>query len=72
MSINIDNELWEEIDHTSKTQNDYNKSELTEKALKLWLKNKQEELMVKGYKEMAQDEMTWILLNYRLAPRKKL
>jgi metal-responsive CopG/Arc/MetJ family transcriptional regulator len=54
LSITIDNNLWEEVEKTSRTKK-YSKSRLTEEALKLWFKKEREELMAEGYKDMARE-----------------
>jgi len=54
LSITIDNNLWEEVEKTSRTKK-YSKSRLTEEALKLWFKKEREELMAEGYKDMASE-----------------
>jgi metal-responsive CopG/Arc/MetJ family transcriptional regulator len=55
LSITIDNKILEEIEKTTKARN-FSKSKLTEEALKLWLKKNTEELMARGYKEMAKED----------------
>ena len=55
LSITIDNKLLEEVEKTSKTQK-FSKSKLTEEALKLWFQKDREELMAKGYQEMAEED----------------
>ncbi|HNR64984.1 MAG TPA: hypothetical protein PKJ95_01680 [Atribacterota bacterium] len=59
LSITIDNRLWKEVDQTSRTKK-YSKSRLTEEALKLWFKKEREDLMAKGYKEMAEEGQRFI------------
>ena len=59
LSITIDNKLWKEVDQTSRAKK-YSKSRLTEEALKLWFKKEREELMAKGYKEMAGEGQRFI------------
>jgi len=55
LSITVDYKLLEEIEKASKVHH-FSKSRLTEEALKLWFKKNTEELMAKGYKEMAEGD----------------
>ena len=55
LSITVDYKLLEEIEKASKVHH-FSKSRLTEDALKLWFKKNTEELMAKGYKEMAKED----------------
>lgn len=55
LSITIDYKLLEEIEKASKGHH-FSKSRLTEEALKLWFKKNTEELMARGYKEMAKED----------------
>jgi len=55
LSITIDYKLLEEIEKASKVHH-FSKSRLTEEALKLWFKKNTEELMARGYKEMAKED----------------
>ena len=55
LSITIDNKILEKIENISKVHN-LSKSSLTEEALKLWFKKNTEELMARGYKEMAEED----------------
>lgn len=55
LSITIDNKILEKIENISKVHN-LSKSRLTEEALKLWFKKNTEELMAKGYQEMAEED----------------
>jgi len=55
LSITIDNKILEEIEKTTKASN-FSKSKLTEEALKLWFKKNTEELMARGYKDMAKED----------------
>jgi len=55
LSITIDNKILEKIENISKVHN-LSKSRLTEEALKLWFKKNTEELMARGYKEMAEED----------------
>ena len=55
LSITIDYKLLEEMEKASKVHH-FSKSRLTEEALKLWFKKNTEELMAKGYEEMAKED----------------
>lgn len=55
LSITIDNKILEKIENISKVHN-LSKSRLTEEALKLWFKKNTEELMARGYQEMAEED----------------
>ena len=55
LSITVDYKLLEEIEKASKIHH-FSKSRLTEEALKLWFKKNTEELMARGYKEMAEGD----------------
>jgi len=55
LSITIDYKLLEEMEKASKVHH-FSKSRLTEDALKLWFKKNTEELMARGYKEMAKED----------------
>ncbi len=55
LSITIDNKILEKIENISKVYN-LSKSRLTEEALKLWFKKNTEELMARGYQEMAEED----------------
>ena len=59
LSITIDNNLWEEVEKTSRTKK-YSKSRLTQEALKLWFKKEREELMAEGYKDMAREAQDFV------------
>lgn len=54
-SVTIDHEVLEAVDKASKTFH-MAKSRLAQEALTLWLKNRTEELMARGYVEMASDD----------------
>ena len=62
LSVTIDYKLLEEIEKASKI-NHFSKSRLTEEALKLWFKKNTEELMAKGYKEMAKEDQEFAELS---------
>ena len=55
LSVTIDNRILEEIEKVSQARN-FSKSQLTEEALKFWFKKHTEELMAKGYQEMAEED----------------
>jgi metal-responsive CopG/Arc/MetJ family transcriptional regulator len=55
LSITVDYKLLEKIEKASKVHHS-SKSRLTEEALKLWFKKNTEELMARGYKEMAKED----------------
>jgi metal-responsive CopG/Arc/MetJ family transcriptional regulator len=62
LSITIDNKILEELERTTKAHK-FSKSQLTEEALKLWFKKHTEELMAKGYKEMAKEDQEFAELS---------
>lgn len=55
LSVTIDEELLGAVNKASKESN-MGKSKLAQEALKLWLKKRTEDLMAKGYVEMAQED----------------
>jgi hypothetical protein len=55
VSLTIDEDLYEAIEKASKTLN-LAKSQLAQKAFRLWLKKETEDLMAKGYEEMAEED----------------
>jgi len=55
ISLTIDAKILEDVEKASKTFN-MAKSHLAQEALKLWLRKKNEELMAKGYAEMAEED----------------
>jgi len=55
ISVTIDEEILVAIEKASKTFN-MAKSHLTQEAFRLWLKKKTEELMARGYIEMAKED----------------
>ncbi len=55
LSITINYKLLEKMEKASKIHR-FSKSRLTEEAIKLWFKKNTEELMAKGYKEMAKED----------------
>ncbi len=62
LSITIDNKMLEKIENISKVHN-LSKSRLTEEALKLWFKKNTEELMARGYQEMAEEDQEFTELD---------
>jgi metal-responsive CopG/Arc/MetJ family transcriptional regulator len=55
LSITIDYKLLEEMEKASRLHH-FSKSRLAEEAIKLWFKKNTEELMARGYKEMAKED----------------
>ncbi len=55
VSLTIDGDLYMSIEKAAKTFN-IAKSHLAQEAFRLWLKNKTEEIMAKGYEEMANED----------------
>mgnify|MGYP006303151951 CR=1 FL=1 len=55
LSITIDEDVFEAVEEASKAEH-MAKSRLAEDAFKLWLKTKTQELMAKGYEEMAEED----------------
>jgi hypothetical protein len=55
VSLTIDEDLYAAIEKASKTLN-MAKSQLAQKAFRLWLKAETEVLMAKGYEEMAEED----------------
>ena len=55
VSLTIDEDLYEAIEKASKTLKRA-KSQLAQEALRLWLKKETEDLMAKGYEEMADED----------------
>ncbi|PIP47118.1 MAG: hypothetical protein COX16_06115 [Deltaproteobacteria bacterium CG23_combo_of_CG06-09_8_20_14_all_51_20] len=55
LSVTIDRETLEAIDSASRACR-ISRSRLAQEALKLWLKKSTEELMAKGYEEMATED----------------
>ena len=64
LSITIDNKLLEEVEKVAKAQK-FSKSQLTAKALKLWFKKNQEELMAEGYRAMAKEDQDFMELTLK-------
>jgi len=55
ISVTIDEEMLEAIEKASRTFN-MAKSHLAQEAFRLWLKKKTEELLARGYIEMAKED----------------
>ena len=63
ISVTIDAELLEAVDHASKTYN-MPKSHMAQEAFALWLKMKTEQLMAKGYSETAEEDKEFAELSF--------
>jgi hypothetical protein len=55
LSLTVDNEIFDAIEHASKTYN-MAKSHIVQRAVELWLRKETEALMAKGYEEMAEED----------------
>lgn len=55
VSLTLDEDLCAEIEKAAKTLN-MPKSQLAQKAFRLWLEKETEALMAKGYEEMAKED----------------
>jgi len=55
VSLTIDEDLYLSIEKAAKTF-EIAKSHLAQEAFRLWLKNKTEEIMAKGYEDMASED----------------
>ena len=55
VSLTIDESLYADIEKASKTFN-MAKSQLAQKAFRLWLKKETETLMAQGYEEMGEED----------------
>jgi len=55
VSLTIDEALYADIEKASKTLN-LAKSQLAQRAFRLWLKKETDALMAKGYEEMAEED----------------
>ena len=58
ISLTIDEDLYEAIEKASTTLN-LAKSRLAQEAFRLWLKKETEDLMARGYEEMAEEDNTF-------------
>ncbi len=63
LSVTIDAEILEAIETASKTYH-MAKSQLAQEALKLWLKKRTQELMTRGYAEMAEEDREFAELSF--------
>jgi len=64
VSLTLDEELCAEIEKASKTLN-MAKSQLAQKAFRLWLTKETEALMAKGYEEMAEEDKVFADLTFQ-------
>ncbi len=58
ISLTIDEDLYAAIEKASTTLN-LAKSRLAQEAFRLWLKKETEDLMARGYEEMAEEDNTF-------------
>ena len=63
LSVTIDKEVLEAVENASKTYH-MAKSQLAQEALKLWLKRRTQELLAKGYTEMAEEDREFAELSF--------
>lgn len=63
LSVTIDKEVLEAVENASKTYH-MAKSQLAQEALKLWLKKRTQELLAKGYTEMAEEDREFAELSF--------
>ena len=63
LSVTIDEETLVAIDKASKAYH-MPKSRLAQEAFKLWLKKQTQELMAKGYEEMAKEDKEFAKLSF--------
>ncbi len=68
VSLTIDEDLYEAIEKASKTLN-LAKSQLAQKAFRLWLKKETEDLMAKGYEEMAAEDKVFADVSFEAQRR---
>ena len=64
VSLTIDEDLYEAIEKASKTLN-VAKSQLAQEAFRLWLKKETEDLMAKGYEEMAEEDKAFADVSFK-------
>jgi len=64
VSLTLDEDLCADIEKAAKTFN-MAKSQLAQKAFRLWLKNETEALMAKGYEEMAEEDKAFADLTFQ-------
>ncbi|MDP2799434.1 MAG: hypothetical protein Q8O60_06060 [Deltaproteobacteria bacterium] len=63
LSVTIDKEVLEAVENASKTYH-MAKSQLAQEALKLWLKRRTQELLARGYTEMAEEDREFAELSF--------
>jgi metal-responsive CopG/Arc/MetJ family transcriptional regulator len=63
LSVTIDKEVLEAVENASKTYH-MAKSQLAQEALKLWLKRRTQELLARGYTEMAEEDKEFAELSF--------
>ena len=64
VSLTLDEDLCADIEKAAKTFN-MAKSQLAQKAFRLWLKNETEALMSKGYEKMAEEDKAFADLTFQ-------
>lgn len=64
VSLTLDEDLCADIEKAAKTFN-MAKSQLAQKAFRLWLRNETEALMAKGYEEMAEEDKAFADLTFQ-------
>jgi len=55
LSVTVDEDILQAVEKASKAYN-MAKSQLAQEAFKLWLKNRTQDQMAKGYEEMAKED----------------
>lgn len=64
VSLTLDEDLCSDIEKAAKTFN-LAKSQLAQKAFRLWLKKETEALMAKGYEEMAEEDKAFAEITFQ-------
>jgi len=64
VSLTLDEALCADIEKAAKTLN-MAKSQLAQKAFRLWLEKETEALMAKGYEEMAEEDKAFADLTFQ-------
>ena len=64
VSLTLDEDLCADIEKAAKTFN-MAKSQLAQKAFRLWLKKETEAFMAKGYEEMAEEDKAFADLAFQ-------
>ena len=64
VSLTLDETLCADIEKAAKTFN-MAKSQLAQKAFRLWLKKETEAFMAKGYEEMAEEDKAFVDLVFQ-------